>query len=298
MAVTDPTQAVTADWVRSWFGPISRLATVSQSVEGTIQTVRCTVPTADAESFAWRLAVGVAARKLALRPDLFATWLGVASGCLDPASVSPTSFSRMIDRGLLVNVGVPGTPASDSHFFGMLAEAVLHEVLWDGNHGLGAPVIVEGHDWSVTDTGGDQLAIYTAGGDFCFRLWESKGRYGATDISSVVKGAAEQLGSNAAGYLARFAIATSRTATDEELAAFVSQMPDLWVDNDSRAGVGVGVATHDVPAASTPFAQLATHFNLPDTSKGGQLTLLGPLAGYRVTVSKTLWKGVDLWTGP
>lgn len=298
MTATDSTQTVTVNWVRNWFGPISRLASVSQILEGTVQTVRCTVPPANSESFAWRLAVGIAARKLALRPDLFVTWLGVAAGCFDKATVPPDSFSRMVDRGILVNVGEPGRQAHDSHFYGLIGEAVLHEVLWDGTHGKGAPVIVEGHDWSVTDTGGDQLAIYPNSGDFCFRLWESKGRYGATDIGAVVQGAAEQLGSKAAGYLSRFAIATSRTVSDEGLAAFVAHMPDLWVDNDPRAGVGVGVTTHSVPAAATPFAQLTAHFNLPDSNKGGQLTLLGPLAAYRTTVSKTLWKGVGLWTGP
>ena len=138
MTAADSTQTVTVNWVRNWFGPISRLASVSQILEGTVQTVRCTVPPANSESFAWRLAVGIAPRKLALRPDLFVTWLGVAAGCFDKATVPPDSFSRMVDRGILVNVGEPGGQAHDSHFYGLIGEAVLHEVLWDGTHGQGA----------------------------------------------------------------------------------------------------------------------------------------------------------------
>lgn len=295
--MTDPSQSVAPGWVQSWFGPLAGLCTTTTSEEGGVPTVRCVVAPADSEKFAWRLAVGLAARKLALRPDHFADWLAAATGCTTNP-LPQSTVDQMIHRGLLVNVGAPTSPASDNHFYGLVGESTLHELVTDGCHGLGDPVLVEGHDWSVTDTGGDQLSVYEAEDGFFFRLWESKARHGTTNLTTIVKGAAEQVDAKAASYLARFAIATSRSVLNPHLADFVAVMPDLWADGDARGGAGVGVTTHQSGPTETPFAQLSGHFHVPNASKTGHLTLLGELTTYRDTVSQTIWRGLGLWTGP
>lgn len=296
MPTIDPELVIAPGWVRSWFGPLSDLCTTTLADEDGVPTVRCVVDPSHSERFAWRLAAGLAARKLAPRPGLFADWMGAAAGCTGP--LPQDRVDRMIDRGLLVNLGTPAEPASDNHFFGLVGESTLYELLVAGCQGLGNPVLVEGHDWSVTDTGGDQLSVYDGQNGFFFRLWESKARHGATNLTTVVKGAAEQIDEKAASYLARFSIATSRSVADPALADFVALMPDLWADNDPRGGAGVGVTTHAAGAAETPFAQLAGHFNVPNASKTGHLTLLGLFPTYRATVSQTIWRGLGLWTGP
>ncbi len=294
----DPEQRITTDWVRAWFPGLDALCEVTLTDEDGISAWRCRVLPAERDGVAWRLAVGIAARKLATRPDLFADWFGAATGTVD-LPVSAAHLDLMQVHGLLVDVGTPTEPANEFHFFGLLAESVLHELLWDVDHGLGTPAIIEGHDWSATDKGGDKLAIYVPDTGPAFRLWESKGLSSLTKTTTaVVAEAADQLEVRAASYLARYTNTVSRSVDDEDLATFVASMPELWVNNNPRAGVGVAVTTHDAPAAQTCFAQLAARFDLPNANKAGHLTLLGPLVDFRQIVCRLLWKGAGLWTGP
>ena len=237
-------------------------------------------------------------RKLAMRPDLFADWFGAATGSVD-SPVSDAHMNLMQTHGLLVDIGTPSAAVHESHLYGLLAESVLHELLWDVDYGLGPPAIVEGHDWSATDKGGDKLAIYMRDAGPAFRLWESKGLIsGRKTATTVVAAAADQLDVHAASYLARYASAVSRSVDDEDLATFVAAMPELWVNNDPCAGVGIAVTTHAVPEAQTCFAQLGARFNFPNANESGQLTLLGSLGEFKDIVCELLWKGAGLWTGP
>jgi hypothetical protein len=287
----DPTRTVTAAWLRGWFGDLEDLLPVTHSLEQGIASWRCTVP-ADQDLVAKRVAVGIAARRLALRPDVFARWLGATSGAL-PGPVTEAEANQMLHRGLLVDIGTAAAPASDDAFYGMLAEAILHEFLGTLDHGLGELELLEGHDWTSLDKGGDKLAIYQAGGSRSFRLWESKARWSLTKPAhATVKNAADQIDLHAISYIGRFTAVASRT-TEADLADFIARLPDLWADRDPCSGVGVSVTTHTVPTTHRPFGQLTTHFDLPDANKTGQLVLLGDLTTFRASVSKAIWDGMS-----
>jgi hypothetical protein len=294
----DPSQRLTGEWVEALFPRLDELCVVTHEDHDGIEAWRCLVPADVRDQVAWRVAVGLAARRLALVPDLFFDWFGAATGCVE-TPVPADRLQMMQVRGLLVDVGTPQAPAGDIQFFGLLAESVLHEILWGVDRGLGRPVVVEGHDWSTLDHGGDKLAIYLIGGERAFRLWESKALSSMSRTATeVVSDAVEQLEVRAAGYLARFAVTASRAMDDQELADFAAQLPELWANKDPRGGFGVSVTTHDVPVAQACFAQLVAHFDIPNGNKSGQLALLGPLEPFRDRVREVLWKGVGLWIEP
>jgi hypothetical protein len=294
----DPTQTFTTEWVQACVPSLDQLCLVTHVDENGIAAWRCVVPQASQDQVARRVAIGIAARRLALVPDLFFDWFGKATGCID-SEVSADRLSLMQKYGLLVDVGTDTAPANDVRLWALIAESVLHELLWSVDHGLGRPILVEGHDWSALDHGGDKLALYLGDTGPAFRLWESKALTSTVrTATTVVADAADQLEVNAAAYLGRFAVTASRSIRDEALATFVAQLPRLWADNDQCAGIGVAVTTHDVPPTQACFAQLDAHFTLPNSNKAGQLALLGPLDAFKTSLRSILWKGAGLWTGP
>lgn len=290
---TDPTQTRTIEWVDAHLPSLNALCNVTHSVHGAIEAWRCEVPQDKRDEVAARLAIGIAARRLAVKPNLFSAWFDLAAN--EPVQVENEQLERIRRYGLLVDVGTPEDPATDIRFYGLLAESVLHELLDTVDHGLGHPILIEGHDWSVLDPGGDKLVVYETESGLVFRLWESKALSSMERTATTVVGeAAKQLEDRSADYIARFAVTACRSVDDENLAAFIADLPDLWADAHDCAGVGVSVTTHDC-GETTCFSQLGAHFNLPDAHKAGHLTLLGPLNEYRTTVSQLLWKGAGLW---
>jgi hypothetical protein len=155
----------------------------------------------------------------------------------------------------------------------MVAEHLLWRLLLEVNRGLGLPVHVEGHDWDVTDRGGDSVAVYQSQTGFAFRLWESKAVTGATVTpKSAVGTATDQLTRKGWEYLARWAT-VARRLPDNDLAAFFVEMPDMWKLADGRAGAGVAISTSTRKATASAFEGLVGKFKLPDTNKLGNLAL-------------------------
>lgn len=289
---------MTVAWARAVLPRFEDLCQVNVVHENGVATWRCTVDTAVRDEVAWRLAVAIAAERLALVPDRFFEWFAAAADTT-AAPVSAESTEAMRNRGLLVAIGEPGDPPDVNHFYGLVAESLLGELLWEVDRGLGPAAHVEGHDWSPTDPGGDKLVIYGTGAAMAFRLWESKARHGATSPNAVVKGAADQLELRSIDYLARFAIVVAKSSPDTELGQFAARMPDLWADNDPRGGVGVGLTTHSLPPGSSCFGQLAERFPvLPIANKSGNLALVGPFDVFADEVRRVLWKGMGLWIAP
>jgi hypothetical protein len=297
MTIAD-SQLDPVDWVQCAFPAVDALCTVTMAMQGDIVAWRCEVPEAARAAVAWRVAVGHAARVLSVRPDLFIDWFGSANSCFE--QMLPTyRYESIYRHGLLVDVGTLEQPAPIDRFYGFLGETLLHELLWNSDRGLGLPVLLEGHDWSVIDHGGDKLAIYRPATGLAFRLWESKAlRSASKTVGKVVADAADQLEVHAASYLGRFAVTLARAAVDDDLASFAGMLPDLWADNDPRAGFGIAVVTHQANGAHQGFAQLETRFELPATNKSGQLTLLGDLEAFGESVRMVLWKGMGLWNAP
>ena len=151
------------------------------------------------ETAAMSLGCSIARRRL---PDerLLQSWHGRATGEVDEELSGVDS--QVLQAALLENVGSPADPAIDQHLFGLVAEGIWQDVIADTDVGLGTPIRVESHDWSVTDPGGDGLTVYGSNGHYCYRLWESK--YHGTDevLRETVNGACRQVVTRALSYLA------------------------------------------------------------------------------------------------
>ncbi|SCF57865.1 hypothetical protein GA0115256_103515 [Streptomyces sp. DconLS] len=149
---------------------------------------------------------------------------------------------------------------------------------------------------TVTDSGGDGLVIHRVGGAVAsalmFRLWEMKKYTGGRDqISGTIKGAWDQLASSGTRYLAaQMGWAYKHVAGD--VGAFVSMLPDLWANGDSRGGAGVSVATN---SSATPQRRAfsRSHERIPRLKHAGQLQGLiiavDDFAGFAAQVQETVW---------
>ena len=246
---------------------------------------------------AMSLACSIARRRL---PDerLFQSWHSRATGEVDEELSGVDS--QVMQAALLENVGSPAEPAIDQHLFGLVAEGIWQDVIADTDVGLGTPIRVESHDWSVTDPGGDGLTVYGSNGHYCYRLWESK--YHGTDevLRETVNGACRQVGARALSYLARFSLVAQHLADDQQLAAFYGRLAELWADKDSAAGVGIVVGTDSSREESGEgcFEAMTTYFELTAEQHQGHLNLVEGFRTLAESVRRVLWKGCGLWTEP
>ena len=130
------------------------------------------VGTSQLEQGASALAAAIARRRLGVNPRLHSLWAKRHSGDAD-GSLDETDL-KLLQAALLEDIGSPDDPADAAHLNGLIAEAIWLEVIEAMDAGLGVPLRVESHDWSVTDPGGDGLTVHATPDGFCFRLWESK----------------------------------------------------------------------------------------------------------------------------
>ena len=108
------------------------------------------------QAAAMSLACNIARGRL---PDerLFQSWHSRATGETNEGLSGVDS--SVMQAALLENVGSPTEPAADQHLLGLVAEGIWQGVITDSDVGLGIPIRVESHDWSVTDPGGDGLTL-------------------------------------------------------------------------------------------------------------------------------------------
>ena len=125
------------------------------------------------------------------------------------------------------SIGIPPDGAIDEHIEGFVAEHIWYLLTLEDALTFGVPVRVDEPDWSVTDSGGDGLAIYRSNGALVFRLWESKAHTGEGTVRDVVNGACRQVNSNAMRYLARFS-KVGQGLGDPELQQFYGRLLELW----------------------------------------------------------------------
>ena len=249
------------------------------------------------QAAAMSLACSIARRRL---PDdrLFELWHGHATGETE-GELSDVD-SLVLQAALLQNLGSPAEPAIDQHLLGLVAEGMWQGVIEHIDVGLGTPIRVEGHDWSVTDPGGDGLTVYGSGGSYCYRLWESK--YHGTDevLKTTVNGACRQVGNRALEYLARFSLVAQYLSEDQQLAAFYGRLAELWADKDPAAGVGIVVGTDSDHRKDSEdcFEGMTTHFELTADQHQGHLNLVDGFRIFAESVRRILWKGCGLWTEP
>ena len=241
------------------------------------------------------LACSIATRRLP-NARLLESWYRRATG---QTNDSPTDTDRTVmEAALLENVGTPATPASKEHLLGLVAEAMWMDVVADADVGLGTPVRVEGHDWSVTDPGGDGLTVYLVGGDFCYRLWESKyhGHHGA--LKSTINAACRQVEARALSYLVRFSLVAQYLTDEASLGTFYGRLGELWADKSSAAGVGIVVGSNSSSEQDGCFDGIEGYFDLAADQHQGQLNLVGDFPAFAELVRRVLWKGCGPWSGP
>lgn len=260
--------------------------------------LRCHLDAADVEHAARLLAEGIARRRIGVNERLHSAWQSKVS---DPTAGSIKAAElRILEAGLLQNVGTPEAPASANHLNGLVAESIWLEVVAQVDAGLGSPIRVEGHDWSATDPGGDGLTVYAAKeAGPCFRLWESKHHGSADPIRDTVNTACRQVKSRSLSYLTRFSLIAQTITEDESLARFYGSLAELWVDRDPAAGVGISVgATDDGDDGGDCFGNVTSYFNLDAEQHQGHLHLIADFNDLARHVQIELWKGCGLWTEP
>lgn len=201
---------------------------------------------------------------------------------------------RRVDPFLTSVFGTPESPVPVDHLEGHVAEILWHlltkESVRDGHTLRNA----EGPSFSVTETGGDGLAIWqTDGGDLVFRLWEIKKDTGARHISRTISRACRQLERRSEEYLAKYASVGSRQHGGE-LGSFYGKLLDLWVEDNSASGVAISIATSRSKApVRRSFGTLVSTF--PEKARDGRLEgLVVAIADFRefaALVRNFVWTG-------
>ena len=286
----DTTGLYIGAWVDALLPPLEDLLSTSAATHGTISVAEYAIPTADEDTVAWRCAVAIAASRLRYWPSHFFAWFGALT---DLDAVDPDLQVRM--RVVLCkNLGSPDKNAPDSHLCGLVGETLLGSILARHDRGLGLPILFEGHDWSVTDHGGDCLVVMAHNDELRFQLWECKSIYGTTATGTVIKEAAEQMHEHASEYLARYATVAERDALPDAVADMLLRLQDLWIDDDASKFAGVSVSTHHAKCTNGSFAQLDTILGLPVGRSHGSYTSAANFLAFSNQVRNLVWKGCGL----
>lgn len=267
---------------------LSSLITIDLQDLATHRWVEARLPDARREDAAVRLAAHIAWHRCDGAPQYFDAWYQRYHG--GPAH-SPDLLECMVAFLGSESIGTPATPATQVHLEGFVAEHIWHLLMIENALTLGAPIRVDGPDWSVTDSGGDGLAIHRVGDDLVFRLWESKAHTGEGAVRDVVNGACRQIGSNALRYLARFSKVGQATG-DEELQQFYGTLPELWRAGSGAAGGGVSVATKSNEVADC-FGNFHSYWTFTNSDQRlGLVVVIDDYESFALLVREHVWKGL------
>ncbi|MQA24499.1 MAG: hypothetical protein GEU94_03320 [Micromonosporaceae bacterium] len=246
------------------------------------------LPAANRASAALLVATHIARERCGGAPQYFGAWLarhGVGSPHL------PELRDCLVAMVASESIGTPDGPANDEHLEGFVAEHIWHLLTIEDALTIGAPVRVDGPDWSVTDSGGDGLVIYRPDGTLIFRLWETKAHTGDGAVRDVVNGACRQLDSKALRYLARFS-KVGQGLNDPDLRTFYGRLLELWRAASREAGGGVSVTTAadviDNCFGNYPNYWAFTH----DDQRQGLVVAIENYAAFAKQVRKELWNGL------
>ena len=274
----------------------SELLEMELSVAQGWPRLRCTLRPERVDAAAVMLADGITRQRFKSNPRLYALW---RSQLTSTEALVDARDELLFEAGLLQNLGTPSQPGSAMHLRGLMAEAIWREVVSEIDVGLGIPLCVEGHGWSVTDPGGDGLSVYeTADGGFCFRLWEIK-HHGTDDpVRRTVNDACRQVRTRSMSYLSRFSNIAQRITDNDDLASFFGRIAELWVDRDPAAGVGISVGTNSNANAFRCFGRVPGYFSLDLDQHQAHLYLMDDFAELARQVREQIWRGCGLWIEP
>jgi len=264
------------------------------SVEGE-RHLTCELDAADCATAASMIAESIVRRRIGVNPRVHDLWHEQRS--VAPAYSISDVDQELLVAGVLTNVGIPDDPAPDLHCNGLVAESVWAELVAAVDAGLGLPLRVEGHDWSVTDSGGDGLTIYRIDDQLLYRLWESKHHLAQVDVRQTVNKACRQVQDRHLSYLSRFSLIAQQLTATPELARFYARLAELWVDNDPAVGVGISIGTDVTGNAVGCFGNVHTYFQFDRDKLDGHLHVVGDFKALVDAVRDELWKGCGLWIG-
>ena len=294
MAVTAPTTDATMTLVPSWldtvFPQLDAFFVPALGNHGKVSYNAFELTPGGRAAAAYRCALAIAGRRLASNPIRFFSWLAHLSWA-EPLDASVAAHLRV---PLLVNLGTRSTPSSEDHLLGLLAETLWYELTSSTATVYGRPVLLEGHDWSVTDPGGDGLAVYRDNTGLRFTLWESKSHRSDAGVRSTVNGACRQLRSNAPDYLGRFSIVAQRVAPDAQLASFLCLMAEYWADKSPEANVGISIATSVGSNHVDCFKSMPRYFGLDVASHSGAIFRINHYRQFASAVRDLIWRGAGL----
>ena len=161
--------------------------------------------------------------------------------------------------------GLPAASKSEDHLYGHVGEWLWH-LLTKDNHAVRVQPDPKG---DVTDAGADGFSIYeNTAGALRFRLWESKKNTGSGLLSTSLNKAYKQIAHSGQRYVAKIVGTFTPGSSDDEMLAFMAEVPAAWTQGDELVGAGVTLATHQ-PLPGKPFKKMSK--NLPLLDKPGQL---------------------------
>jgi hypothetical protein len=267
---------------------LSSLMTVELHKDSTHQWSDARLPAEHREMAAFRVAFQIAWHRCGGAMQYLGAWLDRYQGGPphDPDLLACLEAFLGSD-----SIGTRAAPAREDHVEGFVAEHVWYLLTLENALGFGRPLRIDGPDWSVTDSGGDGLAVYRSGDVLMFRLWESKAHTGAGPVRDVVNGACRQVDSKALRYLARFS-KVGQSIEHTELQRFYGRLPEMWRNADRRAGGGISVATASAGADSA-FVGLPNYWAFTyDDQRQGLVVVIDDFAKFAQAVREHVWKGL------
>ena len=267
---------------------LSSLLSVEVKTAATHQWTEARVAVGRRDEVAFRVALHIAWHRCGGAPQYFEAWLARYQG--GPAHQEGLRDCLHAFLGS-ESIGIPDNPALDAHIEGFVAEHIWHLLTIENAGTFGPPVRVDGPDWSVTDSGGDGLAVYRIDDSLVFRLWESKAHSGDESVRDVVNGACRQIDSKALRYLARYS-KVGQSIQDADLQRFYGQLPQLWRDMAREAGGGISVATRSAEIGEC-FGNLSAYwgFEHPD-QRQGLVVIIDDYPSFAKLVREHVWKGL------
>jgi hypothetical protein len=248
----------------------------------------------DVRIAAWRVARASMLHRCGATPA-YELW----EQCVMRGSSLTAADRRRVDPFLTSVFGTPESPVPADHLEGHVAEVLWHLLTLEATRGGRTLRNAEGPSFSVTETGGDGLAIWQLdSGGLVFRLWEIKKDTGAGHISRTISRACRQLERRSEEYLAKYASVGSRQHGGE-LGRFYGLLLDLWVDDDQAAGAAVSVATSRSKApVRRSFGTLVSTF--PEKGHDGRLeglvVAIADFGEFAAVVRSYVWRGHSIST--
>lgn len=270
-------------------GPhLSDLLEVTLHRDPTHRWVEARLPAANRASAALLVTTHIARVRCGGAPQYFDAWLARHGGGPEHSADLLECLAALVASE---SIGMPPDGASDEHIEGFVAEHIWHLLTLEDALTFGVPVRVDEPDWSVTDSGGDGLAIYRSNGTLVFRLWESKAHTGEGTVRDVVNGACRQVNSNAMRYLARFS-KVGQGLGDPEMQQFYGRLLELWRAAAREAGGGISVATKSDVIADC-FGNYRSYWAFGnDDQRQGLVVTIEDYAAFAKQVRQELWNGL------